>query len=203
MPSTAPPEADLLTALLPVWARQLGAARQQSESAVTEMLGAFTEIGPHLDRAERQSVQITQALAAGSGGVKQLALACREQLEPHLAQCTPATQQAIAQVLSLIEATVHALEQIALPFERETQLVSQQVERMYKGFQYQDRISQMMGVVLQDIERLQAAQTDPAQRLSASAWLERLQATYVMAEQHSQHSGPAATAADDADTTFF
>lgn len=203
MTATVPPEPDLLPALLPVWARQLGAARQQSESAVTEMLGAFTEIGPHLDRAERQSVQITQALAAGSGGVKQLAIACRELLDPHLSSCTPQAQQAIAQVLDMISATVHALEQIALPFERETQLVSQQVERMYKGFQYQDRISQMMGVVLQDLERLQAALTDPAQRLSAVAWLERLQATYVMAEQHSQHGGAASAAADDADTTFF
>lgn len=194
----------LCTEVLPVWARQLDVARQQAEGAVTEMLGAFAEIGPHLDRAERQSVQISQALAQGSGGVKQLAQACEDELTPVMAGCTPQAQMALARVLDMIHHTVDALEQIALPFERETQLVSQQVDRMYRGFQYQDRINQMMGLVLDDIQRLQTALQDPGQRLNPADWLQRLQAAYVMAEQHQQHAdAPTGAATADDDTTFF
>ncbi|PIW09757.1 MAG: hypothetical protein COW39_03255, partial [Comamonadaceae bacterium CG17_big_fil_post_rev_8_21_14_2_50_60_13] len=96
--------------------------------------------------------------------------------------------------------------QIAKPFEHETQMVSQQVERMYQGFQYQDRISQMMTLLHDDIERLQLAMTqkqgapiDPAQ------WLARLEAGYVMAEQRHQHGGSVGVsgASGSDDTTFF
>ena len=190
--------------VLPVWARQLAGSRSQSEVAVTDMLSAFAEIGPHLDRAARQSHQITEALAQGEGGVTQLASACDAVLQPVMAGCTPEATQAIRQVMRMIHACVDALEQIAKPFEHETQMVSQQVERMYKGFQYQDRISQMMTALHDDIERLQLALAEPATALAAPEWLQRLEATYVMSEQRQHHtSASASTGAAGEETTFF
>jgi len=192
--------------VLPVWARQLAGSRAQSETAVTEMLSAFAEIGPHLDRAARQSQQISAALAQGDGSITQLAQACDKVLQPALPGCTPQAVQAIGQVMAMIHACVDAIAQIAKPFEHETQMVSQQVERMYQGFQYQDRISQMMTLLHDDIERLQLAMTqkqgapiDPAQ------WLARLEAGYVMAEQRHQHGGSVGVsgASGSDDTTFF
>jgi len=201
-------EAQTLVALsaqvLPVWARQLAGSRSQSEVAVTEMLSAFAEIGPHLDRAARQSHQITEALAQGEGGVTQLAKACDAVLQPVMAGCTPAATQAIGQVMQMIHACVDALEQIAKPFEHETRMVSQQVDRMYKGFQYQDRISQMMTALHDDIERLQLALAEPATALDAPAWLQRLESTYVMTEQRQQHaSASTSSGAAEEETTFF
>jgi hypothetical protein len=190
--------------VLPVWARQLASSRSQSEAAVAEMLGAFAEIGPHLDLASRQSRQISAALAQGPGGITQLAHACDQALQPVMPGCTPAAQMAIAQVMAMIHATVDAIEQIAQPFEHETQMVSQQVERMYKGFQYQDRISQMMTLLHEDIERLQSALQTPAATFSAADWLARLESQYVMTDQRQQHTdGAQAAAADDDETTFF
>lgn len=203
-----PAQAQSLVALsaqvLPVWARQLATSRSQSEAAVAEMLSAFAEIGPHLDRAARQSRQIAQALAQGDGGVTQLADACAARLQPAMAGCTPEATQAIGQVMQMIHACVDALEQIAKPFDHETQMVGQQVERMYKGFQYQDRISQMMTALHDDIERLQLAMVEPATALSVPDWLQRLESTYVMSEQRQQHDNAvtSAGAADD-ETTFF
>lgn len=203
-----PDQAQALVALssqvLPVWARQLATSRSQSETAVTEMLSAFAEIGPHLDMASRQSRQISEALAQGPGGITQLAQACDQALQPVLGGCTPSAQAAIAQVMAMIHATVDAIEQIAQPFEHETQMVSQQVDRMYKGFQYQDRISQMMTLLHEDIERLQSAMQTPANTFSAADWLARLESQYVMTDQRQQHTdGAAAAAADDDETTFF
>jgi hypothetical protein len=194
----------LCAQVLPVWARQLASSRSQSESAVAEMLGAFAEIGPHLDMATRQSGQITSALAQGSGGITGLADACEQELGPLLPTLNAPTAAAIGRVMQMIRSAVDALETISKPFERETQLVGQQVERMYRGFQYQDRISQMMTLLHQDIERLQDALTDASVDVDSTAWLARLESQYVMTEQRHHHSEQGgASAADDEETTFF
>lgn len=208
--SVAQAQAQALVALsaqvLPVWARQLASSRSQSEGAVEEMLSAFAEIGPHLDMASRQSRQISAALAQGPGGITQLAHACDQVLQPVLAECSPSAQAAITQVMGMIHATVDAIEQIAQPFEHETQMVSQQVERMYKGFQYQDRISQMMTLLHEDIERLIAAMQAPEANVSAADWLARLESQYVMTDQRMQHVDASCgdgKASDDDELTFF
>jgi uncharacterized protein YukE len=190
--------------VLPVWARQLANSRSQSEVAVAEMLAAFADIGPHLDMAERQSRQITAALAQGADGITQLAQACDAVLQPVFGGCTAQAAQAITQVMTMIHTCVDALEQIAKPFEHETQMVSLQVERMYKGFQYQDRISQMMTLLHEDIERLQLALVQPDTAVGPEQWLARLESSYVMTEQRQLHSGATgATAGDEEETTFF
>lgn len=204
----APEQAQALVALcaqvLPVWGRQLASSRSQSEGAVAEMLSAFAEIGPHLDLASRQSKQITAALAQGSDGITQLALACDQALQPVLDGCSAPAKAAIGQVLAMIHTTVNALEAIAQPFDHETQMVSQQVDRMYRGFQYQDRISQMMTLLHEDILRLQEALVVPGSHVNATEWLARLESQYVMTEQRQQHEASGQTAAtDDDETTFF
>jgi methyl-accepting chemotaxis protein len=115
-------------------------------------------------------------------------------------------QAAIAQVMAMIHATVDAVEQIAKPFEHETEMVSQQVERMYKGFQYQDRISQMITLLHEDIERLHAALQSPQEQINAADWLARLESQYVMTDQRQQHTDAqvgAGKASDDDELTFF
>ena len=194
----------LCSQVLPVWARQLVSSRSQSEGAVADMLAAFAEIGPHLDLATRQSEQITAALAKSSGGITGLADACEQQLKPLLPGLDAPTAAALGRVLSMIRDSVDALERISKPFERETQMVGQQVERMYKGFQYQDRISQMMTLLHEDIERLKMAIDDETADVDAVAWLARLESQYVMTEQRHHHQNDAGTAAvDDDETTFF
>jgi len=194
----------LCSQVLPIWARQLVSSRSQSEGAVAEMLAAFAEIGPHLDIATRQSVQITAALAQGSGGITQLADACEHELQPVLGTLDGPAKAAVQRVLAMIRSTVDALERIAKPFSHETEMVSQQVDRMYRGFQYQDRISQMMTLLHEDIVRLEQALGDTSTDVDAQAWLARLESQYVMTEQRHHHNAagdPAAT--DDEETTFF
>ena len=198
----------LLQALLPLWARHLSTSRNQSEVAVAQMLSAFEEIGPHLDLAARQSREITAALAQGDDGITQLAQACERELAPVLPRLDSTAAEAVKRVLTMIGRSVAALEQMAKPFEHETQMVGRHVERMYVGLQYQDRISQMMTLLLEDMERLQAALIEPGVDVGAldtDAWLRSLEARYAMAEQRDDHGG-ASVARDGADpneTTFF
>ena len=197
----------LCAGVLPVWARQLASSRAQSEVAVSEMLQAFADIGPHINMAERQSAQITEALSASGDGVLGLSQACAQALAPVLQdpQLPQASRAAIENVLGMVDAAVQALESIAKPFTHETQMVAAQVERMYVGFQYQDRISQMMALLESDITRLQAVLgAQPDQIPELDAWLARLHSQYAMDEQRQSHAGGAPNAAaDDHETTFF
>ncbi len=198
----------LCTALLPVWGRHLATSRAQSEGAVAEMLSAFAEIGPHLDRAARQSKQITAALAQDEGGIINLAQACEAELQPLLAHLEGPAVATLRKVLGMVTKSVFELEQLAKPFEHETQMVSRQVERMYVGFQYQDRISQMMTLLHEDMVRLQAALCDPAAdslTLDQAAWLARLESQYVMQDQRNadQPKADVDPSDDGIETTFF
>jgi len=207
--SVAQPMVDLCAGVLPVWARHLATSRAQSEVAVTQMLKAFADIGPHIDRAERQSQQITEALSQSDGGITRLTQACERALAPVLnnPKLPADASAAINHVLDMVRRAVDSLEHIAKPFAHETQMVAEQVERMYMGFQYQDRISQMMALIEGDIARLQDVfQGDGACTPDLSEWLVRLESQYAMTEQHQDHQASAAgdpAGSDSNETTFF
>lgn len=198
----------LCAGLLPVWQRHLATSRAQSETAVAQMLQAFSDIGPHIDMAERQSQQINDALVQTEGGVAGLGDACEYALKPLLqdANISDADKVALESVIAMVRRSVGALEQIAKPFQHETQMVAQQVERMYIGFQYQDRISQMMALLESDMVRLQEAmlvQDAPAPELKD--WLTQLESQYAMAEQRENHVDAQGdfSQPDSNETTFF
>ena len=201
----------LCSAVLPLWGRHLATSRTQSEAAVAEMISAFAEIGPHLHKASRQSQQITAALAQGDGGITQLAQACENELLPLLPRLDAAAASAVQRVMVMVKQSVEALEQIARPFEHETNMVSQQVDRMYVGFQYQDRISQMISLLHDDIQRLEDVMLEPGcdvEALSQNVWLARLESQYAMAEQRQDHvatapSGTTPAVSGDEEIDFF
>ena len=200
---------DLCAGVLPVWSRHLATSRAQSEVAVTQMLQAFADIGPHIDRAERQSQQITEALSQADGGITRLTNACERTVAPVLGdpQLPAAAAEAIKQVLEMVRQAVDTLDHIAKPFTHETQMVAAQVERMYMGFQYQDRISQMMALLEGDIGRMQdAIAAKGVGTPDLAAWLEHLESQYAMREQHQDHqasASPGDVAGDSNETTFF
>ena len=199
----------LCAGLLPVWGRHLSTSRVQSEGAVTQMLQAFSDIGPHINMAERQSQQINDALAQPIGGMAGLVGACEQTLSPVLqdAGLSGASRSAIEQVLGMVRNAVGAMEQISKPFQHETQMVAAQVDRMYMGFQYQDRISQMLALIEGDIVRLQQALSDNTAGVpDLAGWLLQLESQYAMSEQHQDHQAPhSAGPANNGDneTTFF
>lgn len=200
-------QAHLCAGVMPVWQRHLASSRQQSEQAVTQMLQAFADINPHINRAELQAQQITAALSQADGGITKLTEACQRELAPVLAdpQLPVAAAQAIGRAFGLVQNAVEALEGIAKPFSHETQMVAEQVERMYVAFQFQDRISQMMALLESDIDRMCATLQSSAQAPPQVAqWLEQLASQYAMKEQRQNHAAsPGGGGADNDETTFF
>jgi methyl-accepting chemotaxis protein len=199
----------LCSGVLPVWARQLAASRAQSETAVSEMMQAFANLGPHLQSAQRQSQEITAALSQSDGTITGLAQMCAQTLAPlrQHAQLPEGGGAAIDAVLALVSDAVCEIEKINRPFSQETQVVAEQVERMYIGFQYQDRISQMIALLEGDISRLQQVLEDGGRDVpDLQAWMDALEAQYAMAEQRHNHAGAGPVGADSNggdETTFF
>jgi uncharacterized protein YukE len=217
MQKTSPAEAvdraqaqvQLCSGVMPVWVRHLATSRLQSEQAVTQMLQAFADIDPHINRAERQAQQITEALSQADGGITKLTAACERELASVFADPALSVQSAAAvrKAFSLVQSAVDALEQIAKPFSHETQMVAEQVERMYVAFQFQDRISQMMALLESDITRMHDSLGAGQQSVPAlGEWLAQLETQYAMKEQHQIHSAENAQDLDatgNSETTFF
>ena len=82
--------------------------------------------------------------------------------------------------------------------------VQDELERILMGLQGQDRLSQMLGAVSADMERMTAwfeGGADPAGAAPAR-WLERLESSYTMEEQRSSHHDMKAIE-PDATVEFF
>jgi len=202
--------AALCLKVLPIWGRQLATSRTQSEVAVTEMLKAFSAIGPHLETAVQQSKQIIEAMVPANGavGMNGLVAACELELTP-LAQSMDAESAApIQRALDLIRQSVRTLENATgdLPYDAKT--VGEKIEQMYIGFQYQDRVNQMMSLLQDDMANLQTILETPHashDALAIDPWLTRLESLYAMAEQRRDHDkdGHAASAGMSNETSFF
>lgn len=70
-------------------------------------------------------------------------------------------------------------------------LVQAELERILMSLQAQDRFSQMLGSVTEDMSRMHAwlEGADDEAAVSANKWLERLDSTYTMEEMRSSHHG--------------
>lgn len=151
----------------------------------------------------------TPSVAPGSAEANAHIVALMGALLPiwsrHMAAARSQSEAAVAQMLAAFselspQLRVMTTDETASPGDQG----AGPVERMYVGFQYQDRISQMMSLLLDDMQRLTdlvAHSTEPQAMLSTDAWLARLESQYAMAEQRGV---PAAeTNGHDSDTVFF
>jgi hypothetical protein len=66
------------------------------------------------------------------------------------------------------------------------------LEPIYVGFQFQDRLGQMLENVSHDMQRFTdgLAEHDQADAAAAGRWLERLERSYTMEAQRRQHAAP-------------
>ncbi|WP_447791654.1 MULTISPECIES: methyl-accepting chemotaxis protein [Pseudomonas] len=117
--------------------------------------------------------------------------------------------QVIEQVIQRFRgATTHLLDS-SHELRKESQSVGQEIAQVLVGLQFQDRVSQVLGLVRKDLEKLHQSLADSAADdrqtpLDADAWLEQLARTYTMPELHDVHRGSAQGApGNESEITFF
>lgn len=196
----------LCAGVLPVWVRHLASSRTQSEAAVHNMLQAFSEMDPGLRQAQKCPSESRGTFASPTDS--DLTSSLKHLLLPHLTKPEECTAL-ISAVLQLVQGSRQSRD-AAKALESVDEVISDSsetpVDRMYKGLQYQDRISQMMVLLEEDMIRLQKVIADPqAGAIGLSDWLARLETQYAMAEQRTNHSGevPVSGGAASDETTFF
>ncbi len=114
--------------------------------------------------------------------------------------------QVIEQVVGRLRNSAVGLTQSSLVLLQESQHVGSEIGEILVAFQFQDRVSQILVHVRQDLEKLtHCLASEEAGSIDAETWLADLARTYTMPEQYSVHGGsPAAIAPSAAeDITFF
>lgn len=107
----------------------------------------------------------------------------------------------VGDVLSHVETMGGAAEQM----RHHGNVIRNDVENLLVTLQFQDRISQILDVVITDINRLQqtVAQIGQEELPSTEQWMEKLQSTYTMSEEHQGQDGKPQAVADNTEITFF
>lgn len=124
------------------------------------------------------------------------------------------SEQIIQHVVSRTQEAALELAKSSDVLRSETQSIGDEVAEVLVALQFQDRVSQILGHVSQDMGKLNerigeheagVSRGEAPPSLDASAWLDELSHTYTVPEQHVVHHGgqPVAAPADSADITFF
>jgi len=125
------------------------------------------------------------------------------------------SETSIAQVLEQFQNSSENILQSAQVLEQESAAVQISVEEVLVNLQFQDRVSQILGHVIDDMEKLVGAIADQETRLrhgepviaiDTGEWLRSLQKTYTTLEQVDVHRGSGAHQAkgsNNSEITFF
>ncbi|HCI13790.1 MAG TPA: chemotaxis protein [Gallionellaceae bacterium] len=124
------------------------------------------------------------------------------------------SEKIIEQVLSRFERAAKGLDSSAEVLRRESQLIGSEINDVLVSLQFQDRVSQVLSMVRNDLGKLEKHLAMHKQDIAngkqvglsdAHSWLKELSHTYTMPQQHAAHAGrrqQAATAQSN-EITFF
>lgn len=125
------------------------------------------------------------------------------------------SETSITQVLEQFQRSSEGIMQSAQILEHESAAVQTSVEEVMVNLQFQDRVSQILSHVTDDMEKLVAAITDQETRLrhgekvvaiDTGEWLRSLQKTYTTLEQVDVHRGSGSSqskGSNNSEITFF
>ena len=128
------------------------------------------------------------------------------------AQTVNNSEKVIEQVVGRTHSAVVGLADSSEVLRQETQTISAEIGEVLVALQFQDRISQVLGHVCNDMGKLKEHITSQEQQgasattapIDATTWLDELSHTYTVPEQHAIHSGGSKTqAAASSEITFF
>ncbi len=144
------------------------------------------------------------------------AIARTVELSRHQAQQDSQTlahsEQLVSQVIEHFRHNAQAIVDTSSGLQQQSENVASEIAGVLVALQFQDRVSQMLSLVNNDLGKLrdqvserqqlsEAGATPPP--IAAHAWLEQLASTYTMPEQHAIHHGKPLAGSASSDITFF
>jgi len=121
-------------------------------------------------------------------------------------------EQMIGGILDRFRSTTDELSNSTEALRYESQLIGSEIGEVLVSLQFQDRVSQIMNHVRNDMGRLESRLDERAAALASgrcpetinvTVWLEELAQTYTMPEQHAVHTDGAPKKPTNSEITFF
>jgi len=121
-------------------------------------------------------------------------------------------ERTISRVLDGFEAATRNITNSGDILRTESENIRVEIDNVLVSLQFQDRVSQILSHVTQDLQRLhnhlQQRRTllvsgETAPELNSQAWLAHLNSTYTTMEQRTNHSGKRAAPEQSSEITFF
>lgn len=130
------------------------------------------------------------------------------------AEMVVSSEKVIEHVVNRVQTAVVGLVDSSDVLRHETQTISAEIAEVLVSFQFQDRVSQVLGHVCSDMGKLkehiassekQRMQGGEGSSVDASVWLKELSHTYTVPEQHVVHAGGSSrkVASSASEITFF
>ncbi len=163
----------------------------------------------HLSASTGKTIAST-ALQVNAGIASALLQA--EHYALHEAELIGNLDLAIRRMLQQFGERAEQLSQSTELLQAESTRMQVEIDGVLVALQFQDRVSQILSHVQNDLERLhqhllenrvKVAQGERCEPLDGDLWLQQLERTYSTQEQRSNHSGTTAEAAKTSDITFF
>ncbi|MBC9248821.1 hypothetical protein A9179_00895 [Pseudomonas alcaligenes] len=136
------------------------------------------------------------------GRAMEAMVAHAEQMSSRSRSSIEEAERIVGHVLGELGSGLSQLEQRLQLLQSNSQEVEHTVSGVLVDLQFQDRVSQIIAQVTQDIQRLQAnlGQEPPP---TSSEWLRVLEASYTTLEQQRVHSGQGSAGVEQSSVTFF
>ncbi|HEX5842815.1 MAG TPA: methyl-accepting chemotaxis protein [Pseudomonas sp.] len=125
-----------------------------------------------------------------------------EQVDAHSHDSIAAAERIVGKVLGELGDGVAQLEQRLQMLQGNSREVEQTVNAVLVDLQFQDRVSQIISHITDDIQRLHGS-LDGQALPSSAEWLRRLESSYTTLEQQRVHGGARAAAVEQSSVTFF
>lgn len=170
-----------------------------------------TEVRALSNRSSEAGQKIRQRVAEVTQALTKT-VADSEQQVDHEQQLIQQTEHTISSVLSDYEGAVQGISETNHQMQLQAEHVQQQLSDVVMHLQFQDRVSQILSHVMDDMHKLTdnanrfAAQLDAGElpdTISVQHWLEGLRKTYTTLEQVSVHTGAKQQFGSNDDITFF
>lgn len=182
--------AELAKQVFPIWRQQIEFVRVQATETTMALLTSFMAVADELVKAalntKDMSAGVSDRLNSLIKEVEQLKRQGLPQVEEQR-QRTARLEETVKEVFSsLMELTSNSA-QLSAFHDR----IQANIEQIFMSLQNEDRLSQILQHVIDDMQRMeQACHGDSTpEGMSPEHWLTALKKTYTTAEEHAIHEG--------------
>lgn len=146
--------------------------------------------------AGRTGLHISDTVNRVSGAIRNVSKVSKE-IELKDAQTLVEAEQIVGKVIGEFGQAANKVVDSSQQMLNESQHVAEEIDQVLFSLQFQDRVSQMLTHVQQDISKLNAKVDHDEDMGSVDEWLDALESTYTMREQNRIHNQTPATVASN------